>query len=299
MYDLIGLLKLLIKPINYPVTLVLFLNTSLGAVSTLMLGGKMDWMSWCISIAILLVSILLVTMKWFNKLLFLLMRKEGPYAAVSETKYHERLTPIFADAVQRARSVTPNIRTDIELYIVENEEPIIKSSGSNIIYATTGAIEILDDEELGSFFARECGHIGNRDFEITVLLLVSGIPNIIALLIWKITDLFCKAIPRITGDGVGVLAGMAMRILSFIGFIPFFLWILFIYLLNVYSLRQKELSADAFSVCLGYAAAMESGLPKLYGKQPSLLYRLLGFMPSVEKRMQNIQNIVNATPVAN
>ena len=303
MYDIVGLLKQLTKPINYTVALVLFMNTLLVIILPLLVGGQANWMGWCISIATLIISLMVVTMKWFNKLLFTILRAKGKCQLANKSDYHERITPIFADAVQRARAVTPVIRQDIELYVIENEIPIVKSCGSNIIYATTAAIDSLTDDELGAFLARECGHIGNRDFELMTLIVVSNVPNVLTILYWKVTDMFLSFFQKVfgRGDTDSALAGLAcflIRVALFCLFLPFFLWLLFIYAINLYSLRQKELSADAFSVCLGYAEAMESGLEKLFDHDTSLIDRILSPIPSLSKRIENIHNIVNSTPAA-
>ncbi len=301
MCDIIGLLKLLTKPINYTVAFVLFMNTMLVIIFPYLVSGQVDWMGWCMSITILIISLMIVTMKWFNKLLFRILRAKGKCQIANESIYHERITPIFADVVQRARAVTPIIRQDIELYVIENEAPIVTSSGSNIIYATTAAIDTLTDDELGAFFARECGHIGNRDFELMTLIVVSNVPAALSILYWKATDMLLSFFQKIfrrddTDSSFAWLACFLTRAAVFCLFLPFFLWLLFIYAINLYSLRQKELAADTFSVCLGYAEAMESGLEKLFDHNTSLIDRILSPIPTLSKRIENIRNIVNSTP---
>lgn len=296
MYDIIGLLKLLTKPVNYTITLVLFLNTSVGILLPFLQGNTPNLTNWSISIAALLISVMLVTMKWFNKLIFTLFRIKGKCSKVDKSSYHERLSPIFADAVQRSRAVAPNIREDIEFYIVENDELVgVKSSGSNIIHITTAAADQLTDEELGAMLARECGHIGNRDFELKTLLFLSGIPNVVIVLCWKIQDLILKLIKNVFRGGLESLACDIVRIMAFVMFLPIFLWMILIVAINLSSFQQKEMDADTFSVCLGYANELESALKKIYSDKISLIDRFFGGIPSLEKRLKNIENIVNST----
>lgn len=303
MYDITGLLKLLGKPINYTVTLVLILNTSLGMILAFMKRSNIQgeqWITWCISILVLLLSVMLVTMKWFNKLLFIILSPGGDRAKAEETTYHERITPIFADAVQRARSVLPDIKSDVQLYIVANTGTVVKSCGPNIVYVTTGALDAFTDDELGALFARECGHIGNRNFELKTLLFISNIPNVICVVFWFIVDLFIGFFQKVFSSessspesGLVGIACFVGRVLFFFAFLPIFLWIAFIILLNMYSLRQKELDADILSVRLGYADALQSVLPKLYEEETAWYKRFISVVPTLQKRMENIQKALN------
>lgn len=310
MYDIIGLLKLLGKPINLPVTIILLLNTSVGIIISLAARTGMEedqWISWCVSIAAMLFSVMLVSMKWFNRLLFYVLRPKGTCKKASETEYHERITPIFADAVQRARALMPSVSENIELYVIENDSVFVWSCGPNIVYVTTAAISELPDDEIGALIARECAHIGNRDFELLVLIFISNLPNVISLFVWFISDKFIAIMQDVmrrssdnsTDGGFVVIACFLTRVVCFFLFLPIFLWMVFALLLNLYSMRRKELDADTLSVRLGYADALQSVLNKLFENE-AWYKRIISPLPSLEKRMQNIQEVLNPseTPAA-
>jgi heat shock protein HtpX len=99
-----------------------------------------------------------------------------------------KLFSLVENQAERAKLPMPKV------YLIETEAPNAFATGRNPEHATvavtSGAMNLLDDRELGAVLAHEMAHVGNRD--TLIMAVVATIAGAISMLAWmaQISALF-------------------------------------------------------------------------------------------------------------
>lgn len=193
-----------------------------------------------------------------------------------------------------------------KVYIINDPAPNAFATGHNpddaAIAATTGLLDMLDNNELEGVIAHELSHVGNYDIRVMGLVIV--LVTVIAFL----SDIFLRMTIWGGNDsnksgGLVILIGLAVAIIA-----P-----LIAMLLRLAVSRQREYLADSSGILLTrYPEGLQSALEKigsykkpmkqasnatahlffanpLKGKSAKGLSHLFSTHPPIEKRIQRLQ----------
>jgi len=223
-------------------------------------------------------------------------------AMVGAKQIEKRDNPRFYRIVENL-SITVGIQTP-KIYIIDDPAPNAFATGRDpkhsIVAATSGLIDIMDDNELEAVMAHEMGHVQNYD--IRVMMITFGLVSAIGLL----TDIVLRMF--IFGDRdnnnnspVGMIIGIIVIILA-----PIIAAII-----QMAISRQREYLADATSaMTTRNPRAMVSALEKLLKNskpmmrqstssahlffanplRPGFMNKLFSTHPPLEERILRLQN---------
>ncbi|MCL2444918.1 M48 family metalloprotease [Candidatus Saccharibacteria bacterium] len=152
-----------------------------------------------------------------------------------------------------------------EVCVINDPAPNAFAMGKNPesakVGATTGLLDIMDDEELRAVMAHEMAHVKNYD--IRVSMVVFGLTCLVGMLSWMVGRMLMGGGNRRSGNGNGgailIVIGLAVMILSPI----------FAMMVQMAVSRRREYLADASAAMMTrYPEGMKSALAKLqsYGK---------------------------------
>lgn len=190
------------------------------------------------------------------------------------------------------------------VYIMNDSSPNAFATGRDpqhaCVAATTGLLEIMDDEELRAVMGHELSHV--RNYDIRVSMIVFGLVSLVGLLSdFGLRVLFYSDRDEEDNSPIGVLIAVVVLILS-----P-----LIATIIQLGVSRQREYLADASSASLtGNPDSMISALRKLdshaqpmhqqniaseamYIANPlrkSFLRKLFSTHPTIESRIERLEN---------
>ncbi len=79
----------------------------------------------------------------------------------------QRLDPLFAKVVDRAKKVNPHLDDNIVLFLKEDESINAAAVGRRTIILNTGALSLPNDQ-LAGILTHEMGHISHKDTAVTI-----------------------------------------------------------------------------------------------------------------------------------
>jgi len=222
-------------------------------------------------------------------------------AMTGAKEIEKRDNPRFYRIVENL-AITTGMQTP-KVYIIDDPAPNAFATGRDpkhaIVAATSGLIDIMDDNELEAVMAHEMGHVQNYD--IRVSMIVFGLVSAIGLL----SDIFLRMF--IFGDNdndrspIGMIIGIVVIILA-----PIIAAVI-----QMAISRQREYLADATSaLTTRNPSAMISALEKLrqQGKpmkkqsttsahlfisnplKPGFMNKIFSTHPPLEERIARLQN---------
>ena len=196
-----------------------------------------------------------------------------------------------------------------KVYIINDPAPNAFATGRNpekaVVAATTGLLEIMDDNELEGVMAHELGHVKNYD--IRVSMIVFGLISAIGIL----AD-FAIRMAWFSGMSRNRDSGQLGMILILVGVVGWIIAALIGPLVSAAVSRQREYLADASGVAMTrYPDGLASALKKLgdYGRpmqransamahmyindpiKPGLVERAFSTHPPIPKRIERLQKI--------
>ena len=196
-----------------------------------------------------------------------------------------------------------------KVYIINDPAPNAFATGRNpekaVVAATTGLLEIMDDNELEGVMAHELGHVKNYD--IRVSMIVFGLISAIGIL----AD-FAIRMAWYSGMSRNRDSGQLGMILILVGVVGWIIAALIGPLVSAAVSRQREYLADASGAAMTrYPDGLASALKKLgdYGRpmqransamahmyindpiKPGLVERAFSTHPPIPKRIERLKKI--------
>jgi heat shock protein HtpX len=196
-----------------------------------------------------------------------------------------------------------------KVYIINDPAPNAFATGRNpekaVVAATTGLLEIMDDNELEGVMAHELGHVKNYD--IRVSMIVFGLVSAIGIL----AD-FAIRMAWYSGMSRNRDSGQLGMILILVGVVGWIIAALIGPLVSAAVSRQREYLADASGAEMTrYPDGLASALKKLgdYGRpmqransamahmyindpiKPGLVERAFSTHPPIPKRIERLKKI--------
>ena len=196
-----------------------------------------------------------------------------------------------------------------KVYIINDPAPNAFATGRNpekaVVAATTGLLEIMDDNELEGVMAHELGHVKNYD--IRVSMIVFGLISAIGIL----AD-FAIRMAWFSGMSRNRDSGQLGMILVLVGVVGWIIAALIGPLVSAAVSRQREYLADASGAAMTrYPDGLASALKKLgdYGRpmqransamahmyindpiKPGLVERAFSTHPPIPKRIERLKKI--------
>jgi heat shock protein HtpX len=196
-----------------------------------------------------------------------------------------------------------------KVYIINDPAPNAFATGRNpekaVVAATTGLLEIMDDNELEGVMAHELGHVKNYD--IRVSMIVFGLVSAIGIL----AD-FAIRMAWFSGMSRNRDSGQLGMILILVGVVGWIIAALIGPLVSAAVSRQREYLADASGAAMTrYPDGLASALKKLgdYGRpmqransamahmyindpiKPGLVERAFSTHPPIPKRIERLKKI--------
>ena len=196
-----------------------------------------------------------------------------------------------------------------KVYIIHDPAPNAFATGRNpenaVVAATTGLLEIMDDNELEGVMAHELGHVKNYD--IRVSMIVFGLVSAIGIL----AD-FAIRMAWFSGASRNRDSGQLGLILILIGVVGWIIATLIGPIVSAAVSRQREYLADASGAQMTrYPDGLASALKKLgdYGRpmqkansamahmyindpiKPGMVERLFSTHPPIPKRIERLKQM--------
>ncbi|HEY3638249.1 MAG TPA: M48 family metallopeptidase [Rhizomicrobium sp.] len=204
-----------------------------------------------------------------------------------------------------------------KLYIIDSDVMNAYASGINdksyAITVTSGLLATLDKDELEAVLAHELTHIIDRDTRLLIITIVFvGMISFLAQLMWRSIRFAAFTRSRSRKGGGMIVLVLIAAVVMFIGY-------LLALILRFALSRRRELLADAGSVQLTknpdalIAALLKisknaelphvpSEVRQMFFENPPSFFDLGGLFathPSIEKRVQILQQLGGHLPVAN
>ena len=196
-----------------------------------------------------------------------------------------------------------------KVYIIPDEAPNAFATGRDpkhaIVAATSGLLDIMDDQELEGVMAHEMGHVKNYDIRVSTIIF--GLVSAVGILAdFAMRMAFFSGGRRDRDSGY---LGAALMLIGIVGSIVAFL---IGPIVTAAVSRQREYLADATSAEITrYPDGLASALAKLgqYGKplrrasntmahmyiadpvKPGLTERLFSSHPPIQKRIERLKHI--------
>jgi heat shock protein HtpX len=196
-----------------------------------------------------------------------------------------------------------------KVYVINDPAPNAFATGRNpekaVVAATTGLLEIMDDNELEGVMAHELGHVKNYD--IRVSMIVFGLISAIGIL----AD-FAIRMAWYSGMSRNRDSGQLGMILILVGVVGWIIAALIGPMVSAAVSRQREYLADASGAAMTrYPDGLASALKKLgdYGRpmqransamahmyindpiKPGLVERAFSTHPPIPKRIERLKKI--------
>lgn len=218
-----------------------------------------------------------------------ILRRQTGSKKITRKEYQDRLFPLFAEVLEKARKIDPSIPKDVQLFLNDDKHPNAFATGRKTICLTKGFLN-YSDEEIKATFAHELGHLAHKD---TDLILIITIGNFI------VTGFFI--VFRFLFYLFAIMSAFVNRSLSTL-FIGIFVDVIFVgmmwvwtkigTLLVMHSKRQAEYLADEFAYKCGYGNELASVLDSF---EPSgakgLWANLASTHPESDDRIAKLQNL--------
>ena len=200
-----------------------------------------------------------------------------------------RMIPLLELVYNKAKKRTPALTNKIVLKVIYTPEPNAYAIGRRTICVTEGIFKLPDDVVQG-ILAHEVAHLALRHTEIQLLIGGGNFIMTMFILIIKLIATLIAAFSVIFGLRHRSFVSAAVG-LFFAGIM--WLWTKFCMLFLMWSRRENEYEADAYTVKLGYGHGLAKGLDAIGTSEPqeSLLKALYSTHPNAHDRIARLQQM--------
>lgn len=269
-FYLLDFLKNIAKIRNIPIILYLLVDsvfiflalTIVGSVICEAQGADFNqFFPWCIALSVIIyVGAIALSLSAFGEEF---LRRKSNCQPLSDPYIRGRIEPLFTEIYKKAKTESPELSDDIELYIRDDAEPNACAMGRRTVCITTGLLSYTDDQ-IRAVLSHEFGHLAHKD---TDLLLVMNVANSfihwfflfvwIILIVIKVIEIIVTFFVKIiTGSKTSILGVVFNAIFTAIMFgtvkLVEKLWNVIGNIFLMMSARGSEFRADLYAKKLGY-----------------------------------------------
>ncbi len=207
-----------------------------------------------------------------------------------------RLQRLFDEVYAKAREKDPSISPKVKIFLSKDKDINAFATGRKTVCATTGLLQ-LNDEEIKGILAHECGHIGHKDTDLLLVILVS---NMLLSILFVVIRVIVWTVVFLIGEGESSLGGIGnliARLLIDILLVTLIrLWTKLGIYLVMHSSRMNEFEADKFACELGYGNQLAYALNHIDGDgdKKSFWSNLRSSHPDTVDRVAKINEYLTA-----
>ncbi|MCL2405214.1 MAG: M48 family metalloprotease [Defluviitaleaceae bacterium] len=193
-----------------------------------------------------------------EKLLRLLENCREPQTA-EERRY---LMPLFEEAYEYAKEVSPKINKGIKIYIMDAMFVNAFAIGRQTIAVTRGAMSTFTADELKGIIAHELGHMNHGHTKALLLSVVGNFLFSFVVWIFKFILRILQTVSNIVSlfSGIAIFFSVVVFIARWTVNILEFIFITLSEILLALNSRYNEKEADTFVYEMGYGRELISGM---------------------------------------
>lgn len=209
------------------------------------------------------------------------------------------IKPIFDEVYEEAKKQTPQINTNIELYIQDTMEINACAMGRTTVAVTKGALQFMSAEEMRGLLAHEFGHLVHGDTKILLMTSIgNGIFNIFILIARWVIRLANSLSAAFEGGPLFFVCWTLGKIFE----LMLFLFIFIGEIVLMFNSRSNEYNADRYAYNLGYGRNLMSALTKLQqvstSGRRSIMSLLKATHPSLVNRVLQLQSMTKQEQIS-
>ncbi|MGP1494325.1 MAG: M48 family metalloprotease [Streptobacillus sp.] len=277
----IDFLKNLFKSKNMGIIIYFIMNIIIITLMCVLITVDL-WKAILSGIILYLVSISFALSKWGE---YSLRRTLG-CKSIEYFEGHERVRRLFNEVYDKVKVNNPEINSDIEIFMSNEECMNAFATGRRTICLTKGLLN-LSDEEIKGVLAHEFSHILHKDTDYA-LVIIKG--NAVVNLFFIGVRLGIYLSKLRTKDKDGYMLHVLADIVLTVGYA---IWTKFGTLLVLWSSRNQEYRADKYACEIGYGKGLYNALDtisKYSIKIPrGILSTLMSDHPRTEDRLIKIE----------
>lgn len=208
---------------------------------------------------------------------------------IERNDHLNRLEPLFQEVLTKARKLNPSIPEDVKLFMSDDQEPNAFATGRKTVCLTQGLLN-YSDAQIKAVFAHELGHLGNKDTDLILLVVIGNFIVTISFILFRVLFNITGIMTSLINKSIGTLITTVLLD----GVLVFFMWAwtkLGVALV-MHSSRQNEYSADEFAFELGYGDNLCSVLDTFHGSTSKGLWaNLASSHPESNTRIARLQGL--------
>jgi Zn-dependent protease with chaperone function len=289
----------LIKDHNIPMAIYFLLNTAIGVM---IITGFATFFVASPEVAFIIgcTVYFLILLVMFSPVGEAILRRQVGATCI-EPSQKNRLESLFAEVINRAKIVNPNLDDNICLFMAKDESMNACAVGRRTVVLNSGTLN-LPSRQIAGILTHEVGHISNKDTDLRVAIMAgNGVISLWFSFMRIMTVLFSLLVLFFTRGGRGmtvfrILFVLAGIVFSFILYISQRLWFAIGNLAINASGRKQEFLADEFSVNCGAGSGLSQFLSTILeqegsGKSTSIFAQFTSTHPEMRARLAALADL--------